>query len=55
MKFKTLILIAVCAILTLSFTFASIKETENKEVSTVKTAESASANAPAGGFVSEKF
>jgi len=54
MKIKTIILIAVCAAVTFSFTFASIKGSETKEVSNTKTAETAAADAPAGGFVAEE-
>lgn len=46
MKFKTLILLAIVAVVTLSFTFAS----NRNEVKAEKTA---SAQEPIGGFVSE--
>ena len=52
MKTKAIILIAVSAIVTLSFTFASVKSTDKKVVSTTETSAKAS-DAPAGGFVSE--
>ncbi len=48
MKTKVIVLIAVSAIVTLSFTFASVKNSNKKEISTAK-----SVDAPAGGFATE--
>lgn len=53
MKSKTIILIAISAVVTLSFTFASVNKTDKKEISTSQSDKSS--NAPAGGFVSEKY
>jgi hypothetical protein len=49
MKSKIFILIAVCAVVTLSFTFNSVKKSENK----VEQQTSSNDNAPAGGLASE--
>lgn len=49
MKSKILILIAVCGIITLSFTFTSIKKSESK----VNPQTSSNENKPSGGFASE--
>ncbi len=51
MKSKVIILIALCAILTLSFTFASVKKTEVIETPTSQSHQAH--EEPAGGFVSE--
>ena len=48
MKTKTLILLAVTAIVTLSFTFASVKKNEAKEVAPAK-----NQSEQAGGFAVE--
>mgnify|MGYP003482951141 CR=1 FL=1 len=48
MKNKIILLIALTTIVTLSFTFASVKKTEVKETTTQQTQ-----NEPVGGFVSE--
>jgi hypothetical protein len=50
MKTRVVILLAVSAIVTLSFTFASVKESDKKQVSS--TTERA-ADAPVGGLGSE--
>jgi hypothetical protein len=52
MKAKLLTLIAITAVVTLSFTFASVKESPKK--SKVQTTASAHANEPVGGFVFEE-
>ena len=49
MKTKLLILVAACAVITLSFTFTSVKKSENK----VTEHTSSNDSAPAGGFASE--
>lgn len=50
MKTKALILIAITAIVTLSFTFASVKKNEAKEVAPTK-----NQSEQAGGFEVEKI
>jgi hypothetical protein len=47
MKTKLIVILVLSAIVTLSFTFASVKKTEDK----VETTQSQ--NEPAGGFASE--
>lgn len=47
MKAKIIILLAVTAIVTLSFTFSSVRESDVKETTTT------SHNEPAGGLASE--
>lgn len=49
MKTKAIVLIAITAIVTVSFTFASIKPAEKKQIST----STKSTDAPAGGFATE--
>ena len=49
MKTKAIVLIAVTALVTVSFTFASVKPSHKKEVST----NNKSVDAPAGGFATE--
>jgi uncharacterized membrane protein YjfL (UPF0719 family) len=55
MKFKTLSLLAVAVVVTLSFTFASVQQNKAvKEVKVENTSTSAAVdNAPAGGFALE--
>jgi|JI102314DRNA_FD_contig_51_2898384_length_579_multi_3_in_0_out_0_2 hypothetical protein len=48
MKTKVIVLLAVSAIVTLSFTFASVEKSATKEVPSAK-----SDDAPAGGFATE--
>ncbi len=48
MKTKIIILLALTAIVTFSFTFASVKKTTIKETTTQQ-----NHNEPVGGFVSE--
>lgn len=52
MKTKITLLLLVSAIVTLSFTFASVNKAENKSKEVV-TEKQANNNEPAGGFVSE--
>jgi hypothetical protein len=52
MKAKLLTLIAVTAVVTLSFTFASVKESPKK--SKAHTAKSPNGNEPVGGFAFEE-
>jgi hypothetical protein len=49
MKTKVIVLVALSAIVTLSFTFASVNAPEKKEV----ISSSATADAPAGGFATD--
>ena len=49
MKTKVIILIALTAIATLSFTFAKVKKGESKETQATHTP----SNEPVGGFASE--
>lgn len=51
MKTKAIVLIAITAIVTLSFTFASVSKTDKKSKEVVT--EKQVSNEPAGGFVSE--
>lgn len=50
MKSKIFILIAVCSIITLSFTFTSVKKSENK----VSPQTSSTDSGTSGGFASEE-
>lgn len=52
MKTKVIILLAVSAVVTLSFTFASVNAPDKQEAVTTS---SKVADAPAGGFVTDKF
>ncbi len=52
MKTKVIILLAVSAVVTLSFTFASVNAPNKQEAATTS---AQAADAPAGGFVTEKF
>lgn len=49
MKSKIFILIAVCAVITLSFTFTSVKKSEDKVTTQTSSADSGTL----GGFASE--
>lgn len=49
MKTKLIVLVALCAAVTLSFTFVSAKKTETKEAHQT----SSTGSEPAGGFTSE--
>lgn len=51
MKTKAIVLIAISAIVTLSFTFASVNKADKKSKEVVT--EQQVSNEPAGGFVSE--
>lgn len=49
MKMKLIVLVALCAAVTLSFTFVSSKKSENKQTHQT----SSTGSEPAGGFTSE--
>lgn len=49
MKMKIVVLVALCAVITLSFTFSSAKKVENK----VTQQSSSTDSEPVGGFTSE--
>jgi len=50
MKIRIIILVAISAIVTLSFTFTSVKDNQKKTQSTARL----SGNEPIGGFVSDE-
>jgi hypothetical protein len=54
MKAKSIVVFAICAIVTLTFTFASVNRTQNKKLKSDKpVTTSIASEEPAGGFVSE--
>jgi cell division protein FtsX len=54
MKFRTIILIAFVALVTVSFTFATVNNVTTSKAEQTSSTSSEGHDAPVGGFVSEK-